>query len=210
MSSIEKIPLLSATHAQMQAFAETEGIELTADMMSESGESILREMLDTAGFKTHIYVVSRNVSLAAQRNLQDFRLNSEFDPKQERWIRFMIAPDEGGEEAISTGPVFVGVNHDSAYVPRGEIVVMREILFRHLNVKERRWKQEMGGSLQAIKKRTPRWVDRYPMTVYGVAGFVSEGPPELEEGDLLIAGGNDSRTIAISKAQQAARERLAA
>ena len=210
MSSIDKVTLNAATHAQMQAFAETEGLELTADMLSESGQAILRELLENAGFKAGIYVVSRNVTLAAQRHLQDFRLDSEFDPENERWIRFMIAPDEGGEEAISTGPVFVGVNHDSAYVPRGEIVVMREILFRHLNVKERRWKQDMRGSLQAVKKRTPRWVDRYPMTVYGMAGFVKEGPPELEEGDLLISGGSDSRSISISKAQQAARERLAA
>ena len=209
-ASIQKIALESATHAQMQSFAETEGLELTADMLAETGMSLLRELLENSGFSKGIYIMSPALALAAQGQVQNFRLDSEFDPDNERWIRFMISPDESGEEAINNGPVFVSVNNDSAYVPRGEIVVMRELLFRHLNVKERRWKQDMTASLQAIKKRTPRWVDRYPMTVYGIVGLVKDGPPDLEEGDLLLSGGNDTRSMAISKAQQETRERLAA
>ena len=209
MTAIQKVALESASHAQMVGFAETEGLELTADMVAEAGEPILRELLETAGFKTGIYVTAHALSIGANSTLQPFRMDEEFDQENERWIRFMISPDEAGEEAVNNGPVFVSVNHEWAYVPRGEVVVMRELLFRHLNVSERRWKQNMKGHDENSKKRTPRWVDRYPKTIYGTVGLVKDGAPHLEEGDLLLAKGG-TLAAAISKEQQDERERRAA
>ena len=93
-------------------------------------------------------------------------------------------------------------------MPRGVVVVMRELLFRHLDVTEVRWKQDFTGHNEASRKRVPRDVDRYPKTIYGSVGLVKEGPPELQEGDLLLAKGG-TRAAAISAAQMKERARAA-
>ena len=207
--SLQKLPLDDATLDQLIEFAEVAGIDVTDQMKLESGVGSLRAVVATAGYHTGIYVASRPVTLDAPPMIPGQALDDIFDPENERWIKFMITPDESGEEAMSHGCVFVSVNNDWAHVPRGETVVMRELLFRSLQVKERRWKQDHAASGQMIhKRRTSKMVDRYPMTVYGAVGYVNDGPPEMQPGELLIARGG-TQAAAIAMQQQLRRAEAA-
>ena len=208
--SLQKIPLEKATHAQLQEFAEIAGVEgLTEGMRQPEGVAALRALLATAGNASGIYVATPNIALAATQPLAGSMIDDIFDPENERWIRLSIQPDDAGEEAMSNGSVYVSVNNDSAHIPRGEIIVMREILFRHLQVREVRWYQNQHASGMARGKRHSKIVDRYPMSVYGAVGLVKDGPPELQEGDLLVAPGG-SQAALISAKQQAQRVHMAA
>ena len=202
---ISKIALAQASHEQLVEFAACEGVELSDPMRSESGVGALRELLERAGHRTGIYVASAPITLAAAKT--GVSPDDAFDPENERWVKFMIAPDDAGEEVMALSCVYVSVNNDWAHVPRGEQVILRELLFRHLQVKETRWTQKVDGP-QISRRRTARVVDRYPMTMYGYVGYVNNGPPENLGDEILIAKGG-TQAAAISMAQQRSRMAMA-
>ena len=188
------VPVAKATKGQLVAFAEA---TLQRDEAELAGLAVekLRSEVRAAGFQDSILVAAPPPEPVhpASDSPRDLLEPRRMDPNEERWILAEFLAETDIEGNPLDAEIFVEVNDDYAYVPKGLRVWLREILYWHINdATDVRYREVEVPSERGYPPRT-RTVreDRkvYPHTVHAVGGRVvdDDALPDVREGELIIS-----------------------
>ncbi len=204
-AKMRQVAIGDATDEELLKFA-TEGAGLQVKPRAKREELI--DFLKTAGHTHWITIVEAAPTLMpATQGPAD---TDEFDPENERWAEVNFQLAAGQNKRI---PVFVSVNEDHAYLPRGVRIVIRERFYRTIvECKETHYAQNASdeGAMKRWSDSERQEVERYPLTFLGWRGYVKDGPPEAGPNVHVIGPGGMSEARAAARTQQAVRERAAA
>ena len=195
--NMKRVALEEATVEQMFLFASDHaGLEASRKMKRPE----LVELLTVAGYGNGIFVVE-TVETGSPGFTRILDESDEYDPENERWCKVKFALSDGTNRNT---PVAVSVNEVFAYLPRGQMLVIRERLFHHIRqCKETRYFQnenEFGEAVGKFSEVAPREIERYPLSFYGYCGFVKDGIPEVGENVLVIPPEGSASTQARASA----------
>ena len=204
-AKMRQVAIGDATDEELLKFA-AEGAGLQVKPRAKREELI--DFLKTAGHTHWITIVEAAPGLAPET--QGPADTDEFDPENERWAEVNFQLAAGQNKHI---PVFVSVNEDHAYLPRGVRIVIRERFYRTIvECKETHYAQNVSdeGGMKRWNDSERQEVERYPLTFLGWRGYVKNGPPEAGPNVHVIGPGGMSEARAAARTQQAVRERAAA
>ena len=211
---LESVQVSRATKGQLLAFAEATLQSVPVDEVRAMGAEALRTALRDAGFKDSILVAVAppEASHPKSDSPRDNLLPRRTKPEEERWILAEWSREADNAGNYVEDEIFVGVNDDFAYVPKGFRVWIRETLFWHIDdarvvrYEEHLVPTEIGMPGKPVRRR---YEDKmYHSTVHAVGGRVQDEDalPDVRPGELIIAP-RHSQAAAISVRQHAEMEK---
>ena len=178
--SISKIPVDDATVTQILDFLRVSNLEDIPPEMHNDRAALIELMKNAKLGRDGIFVVEGGEASSASTTGGEIDFPEDFKEEEERWGAIRIGVDRYGENKFSS--VFVRVNDDKCYFPRGRVIVTRErfILHLHLAVENRREQDAASdGSISqhfSDAKRVP--TERFTLRLIRWCGYVKDGPPK--------------------------------
>ena len=182
-----RVPLEEAAAKDVFDHLVSHGIPVDTSIMDD--KNALLSQMTLARIPTDFVYVEKKLDTPASRHSIEDPHSSPYDPANERWCLIRILPDQRSGRGGQKTPVFVGVNGQSYYVPRGVPVLLKEKFYSQiLNCIERRvdqGKDEHGNTVGSFEEARVYHEERYVHSFLGFMGLVRDGMPVNPDGSLV-------------------------